>query len=110
MVVGRTASFGALCAAHLPSTRDIVSHLRCFSPYRCVTLLLFPAVLPRACRPVRQNLAMTGEITLGGFVLPVGGIKEKTMAARRSGVTTLVFPAGNRKDVEVGVVRCTGLS
>ncbi len=44
---------------------------------------------------------MTGEITLGEFVMPVGGIKEKTMAARRSGVTTLVFPAGNRKDVEV---------
>lgn len=43
---------------------------------------------------------MTGEITLGGFVLPVGGIKEKTMAARRSGVTVLVFPAGNKKDVE----------
>lgn len=46
---------------------------------------------------------MTGEITLGGFVLPVGGIKEKTMAARRSGVKTLVFPAGNKKDVEVSL-------
>jgi predicted S18 family serine protease len=56
------------------------------------------------CRPVRQNLAMTGEISLGGKVLPVGGIKEKTMAAKRSGVTTLVFPAGNKKDVDVRAV------
>ena len=51
--------------------------------------------------PVRENLAMTGEVTLGGMVLPIGGVKEKVMAARRSGVTTLVFPFGNKKDVEV---------
>jgi hypothetical protein len=57
-------------------------------------------------RPVRQNLAMTGEVSLGGKVLPVGGIKEKTMAAKRSGVDTLVFPAGNKKDVDV---RCAAL-
>lgn len=51
-------------------------------------------------RPVRADVAMTGEISLTGKVLPVGGIKEKTIAARRSGVTCLVFPAGNKKDFE----------
>ncbi|CAK4657404.1 hypothetical protein AeMF1_019406 [Aphanomyces euteiches] len=51
-------------------------------------------------KPVKANLAMTGELSLTGKVLPVGGIKEKTIAARRSGVTTLVLPAGNRKDFE----------
>ena len=49
-------------------------------------------------RPVKPDLAMTGEVTLTGRVLPVGGIKEKTIAARRSGVTTVVFPEANRKD------------
>jgi hypothetical protein len=43
---------------------------------------------------------MTGEVTLTGRVLPVGGIKEKVMAARRSAVRTLVLPAGNRKDYD----------
>ena len=49
-------------------------------------------------RPVKPDLAMTGEVTLTGRVLPVGGIKEKTIAARRSGVTTVLFPEANRKD------------
>jgi len=51
-------------------------------------------------RPVRADVAMTGEISLTGKVLPVGGIKEKTIAARRSGVTCLVFPIGNKKDFD----------
>mmetsp|Transcript_11028 Transcript_11028/g.21550 ORF Transcript_11028/g.21550 Transcript_11028/m.21550 type:complete len:1097 (+) Transcript_11028:608-3898(+) len=51
-------------------------------------------------RPVKTDLAMTGEISLIGRVLPVGGIKEKVIAARRSGVTTIVVPDGNRKDVD----------
>ncbi|RHY23449.1 hypothetical protein DYB32_009191, partial [Aphanomyces invadans] len=49
-------------------------------------------------KPVKADLAMTGELSLTGKVLPVGGIKEKTIAARRSGVTTLVLPFGNQKD------------
>ncbi|XP_040846650.1 lon protease homolog, mitochondrial [Ochotona curzoniae] len=49
-------------------------------------------------RPVRQNLAMTGEVSLTGKILPVGGIKEKTIAAKRAGVTCIVLPAENRKD------------
>lgn len=40
----------------------------------------------------------SGEVTLTGRVLPIGGLKEKTLAARRSGVTTLLFPEGNKKD------------
>jgi ATP-dependent Lon protease len=50
--------------------------------------------------PVRPLTAMTGEITLSGNVLPVGGIKEKLLAARRAGVTTIILPADNRQDVE----------
>ena len=49
---------------------------------------------------VRPEVAMTGEITLRGLVLPVGGIKEKVLAARRAGIHTVVLPARNRKDIE----------
>jgi len=51
-------------------------------------------------KPIKANLAMTGEVTLTGRVLPIGGVKEKTMAARRSGIKELVFPKGNQKDYE----------
>ena len=50
--------------------------------------------------PVRPLTAMTGEITLSGNVLPVGGIKEKFLAARRAGVQTIILPTDNRQDVE----------
>lgn len=50
-------------------------------------------------RPVRPLLAMTGEVTLRGKVLPVGGIKEKCLAARRAGVTVVVLPTHNEKDL-----------
>nr|XP_006640037.1 PREDICTED: lon protease homolog, mitochondrial [Lepisosteus oculatus] len=46
----------------------------------------------------RQNVAMTGEVSLTGKILPVGGIKEKTIAARRAGVTCIILPAENKKD------------
>ena len=50
--------------------------------------------------PVIANLAMTGELTLTGLVMPVGGIKEKTIAARRAGITQLIFPSENQKDFD----------
>lgn len=51
-------------------------------------------------RKVKNTVAVTGEITLRGSVLPVGGIKEKTLAARRAGIETVILPKRNRKDVE----------
>jgi ATP-dependent Lon protease len=51
-------------------------------------------------RKVRSDVAMTGEISLRGLVLPVGGIKEKTLAALRAGIHTVLLPARNRKDLD----------
>ena len=50
--------------------------------------------------PVRRGIAMTGEVTLRGRVLPIGGLKEKTMAAFRNGIKTVIIPADNAKDLE----------
>ncbi|KAL0858029.1 hypothetical protein Bca101_063183 [Brassica carinata] len=51
-------------------------------------------------KPVRKDLAMTGEVTLTGRILPIGGVKEKTIAARRSQVKMMIFPEGNRRDFD----------
>lgn len=51
-------------------------------------------------KPVRKDLAMTGEVTLTGRILPIGGVKEKAIAARRSDVKTIIFPAANKRDFD----------
>ncbi|CAH2054931.1 unnamed protein product [Thlaspi arvense] len=51
-------------------------------------------------KPVKKDLAMTGEVTLTGRILPIGGVKEKSLAARRSQVKTIIFPEANRKDFD----------
>jgi ATP-dependent Lon protease len=51
-------------------------------------------------RPIRRDVGMTGEITLRGRILPVGGIREKALAARRAGVTSFIMPSKNESDLE----------
>ncbi len=50
--------------------------------------------------PVRRDIAMTGEVTLRGRVMPIGGLKEKTLAARRAGINTIILPKENEKDLD----------
>jgi ATP-dependent Lon protease len=68
-------------------------------PSAGVTMYSSVASLLLTC-PVKKDVAMTGEITLRGSVLPVGGIKEKLLAAHRAGIRTVLVPARNAADLE----------
>ena len=59
-------------------------------------------------RAVRSDVAMTGEVTLNGRVLPIGGVKQKLLAAQRAGVTTVFIPARNEPDLDDVPGRGTG--
>ncbi len=62
---------------------------------------LYVALTSLLCgRPVSSDVAMTGEVSLRGLVLPVGGLKAKVLAAARAGIATVLLPARNRKDWE----------
>ena len=64
-------------------------------------ITLATALVSALCRvQIRNDFAMTGEITLRGRVLPIGGLKEKVLAAHRGGIKTIVIPKENEKDVE----------
>ena len=51
-------------------------------------------------KTIKQNLAMTGELSLTGQVLPIGGLREKTVAAKRNKIKTIIIPKANEKDLE----------
>ena len=89
---------------HLFETRDIHLHVPAGAipkdgPSAGVTMAAALASLLSG-RPVRANVAMTGEITLRGLVLPVGGIKDKILAAHRFGVDTVILPQRNEPDLD----------
>jgi ATP-dependent Lon protease len=102
IVKNRAADFG-IDAARFEKT-DIHVHVPAGAipkdgPSACVAMFMALVSL-MTHRTVRSDTAMTGEVSLRGLVLPVGGIKEKVVAAARAGITRVMLPARNRKDFE----------
>jgi ATP-dependent Lon protease len=102
LVKSRADSLGI--SSELFRTRDIHVHIPAGAtpkdgPSAGVTMFVALVSLLLGQR-VNKNVAMTGEISLRGLVLPVGGIKEKVLAAKRAGITTVLLPALNRRDLE----------
>ena len=87
-----------MCSNSVQPTLNEIFAMRS-RPKLCVTMTTALASLASG-RPVRPELAMTGEITLRGKVLPVGGIKEKVLAAHRAGIRTVILPQRNERDLE----------
>ncbi|HSJ97740.1 MAG TPA: S16 family serine protease, partial [Myxococcota bacterium] len=102
LVKGRAQALGI--AAELLEKSDIHVHVPAGAtpkdgPSAGVAMFLALASLLTG-RPVRSDLAMTGEISLRGLVLPIGGVKEKVLAALRAGIATVMLPERNRRDLE----------
>jgi ATP-dependent Lon protease len=65
-------------------------------------ITIFAALLSLLTRrPARRDIAMTGEMTLSGRILPIGGIREKLLAAQRTGIKTVLLPLANKEEVEI---------
>jgi len=102
LVKGRAARLGI--AAELLEKSDIHVHVPAGAtpkdgPSAGVAMFLALTSLLTG-RTVRSDLAMTGEISLRGLVMPIGGVKEKVLAALRAGIKTVMLPERNRRDLE----------
>lgn len=116
LVRARASAFGLALADDFFSTHDIHLHVPAGAvpkdgPSAGVTMVT-ALVSALSGRPVRDDVAMTGEITLTGQVLPIGGVKEKVLAAGRAGITTVLLPATNEDQLVADVTpeQRTGLT
>jgi ATP-dependent Lon protease len=107
LVRAKATEFGLSLADDFFATHDVHLHVPAGAvpkdgPSAGVTMVT-ALVSALSGRPVSEDVAMTGEITLTGQVLPIGGVKEKVLAARRAGITTVVLPALNEDQLRADV-------